>query len=114
MPSTTTQYIINNLQSADMAIRAFCDNNFIDYKSLISKSRRFDLVCIRHSLFYLLHNAGASYIAIGRFYNRDHSTVIYAVRSAAFRQHIDTRFMYFHNKIKAILDPVLQLGGRCN
>lgn len=49
-------------------------------------SRRHPIVVCRHRIMYRLHNElGMSYASIGRAFNRDHHSVIYAVEKHAER-----------------------------
>lgn len=43
----------------------------------------------RHAVMYLAHrNTGKSTTQIGRFFNRDHTTVVYAIRAVSDRPHL--------------------------
>lgn len=53
---------------------------------LRSPSRKRPLVSARRAVASAAHEAGFSYMAIGRVLNRDHSTIIYALRPRARRE----------------------------
>lgn len=62
--------------------------NFVDVKSIVnyfklnSKSRKRDLVTIRHVFFCVLHKKGTTLEQIGEIFNKDHSTVVHGIKKS--------------------------------
>ena len=71
----------------------------VDLEDLKSKKRTLDLVWPRAVCMWLGTNAGYSSTAIGNFWNRDHGTVLHAVKLVtSLREHkpkYETQFRQF-------------------
>jgi len=50
------------------------------FAETLSKRRRRAMTQVRHQMMFLLHTWGYSCSAIGRAFNRDHSSVVLALR----------------------------------
>jgi len=61
-------------------IEKFCYDNRIELKDLQGKDRHFEVTLQRHLLMYLLKTKfGISLETIGRYFNRDHTSVVHAI-----------------------------------
>lgn len=53
----------------------------VSVSAMKSPTRKADIVRARWAAMYAMRQAGHSYPAIGQYFNRDHTTVIHALRS---------------------------------
>lgn len=52
----------------------------IPAEDILGRGRDAQVVAARHRLWAMLHDAGISYSSLGKVLDRDHTTVLYAVR----------------------------------
>ncbi|MCV6826020.1 MULTISPECIES: helix-turn-helix domain-containing protein [Halocynthiibacter] len=69
-----------------------CDVYGISQQLLVSKNRSFRVCEARNEAVWHLLQLGHSYTAIGRAFNRDHSTVIHAEKRHQKRVEEESRF----------------------
>lgn len=67
-------------QAVDHLVRDVLDQHQVDLDQLRAKSRQVRIVRARRHLAWVLREAGWSFPRIGKFLDRDHSTVMHAVR----------------------------------
>jgi len=60
-------------------IESVCRNNNYDIQALLSKNRKLELVSKRVIIMKLLRENGFTYTAIGKAFDRDHSTVLHSI-----------------------------------
>jgi hypothetical protein len=78
-----------------------CDGERIDPKSLHVKTRKREIILIRHSVMWLAVNISKlSFSAVGRYYGQSHANVISAVKNIDNLIYTDTQIKEFVNKYK--------------
>jgi chromosomal replication initiation ATPase DnaA len=61
-------------------LKGYCDQLGWSFKDVVGKRRTKDITKQRHYLMWILRMSGFSFPIIGKAFNRDHSTVISAVK----------------------------------
>jgi len=77
------QYPFNRLSRA---FEMLVENSDYTTKEILGKRRYRELTTERHRIMYELFAAGFGYSEIGRQCNRNHSSVIYAVRRYGYKE----------------------------
>lgn len=68
-----------------------CDRHNVSHQDLLSPRRFRNLVRARHEAWWLAYTQSeASYPAIGKFFNRDHTTIMFGIRRHAARIGVET------------------------
>lgn len=77
------EYPFNRLRRA---VDLLIERSDYSRKEILGKRRYRDLTRERHRMMFELFAAGFGYSEIGRELNRDHSSVIYAVKKLGFKE----------------------------
>lgn len=117
VPKITTKSVCRsqeNLRFIDYCIKICSDVFRVSIGDLKSKKRHRGIVDCRKAFFYLVKkNTNLTNSAIGEFFNRDHSTVIFSVKACEDLISIDKEFKNKFNKInKALQSKIKELNGR--
>lgn len=79
-------------QQAREIVRKIAARNEVSVADIMSASRKAPIVAARQMAMYRLRaNLGLSYPAIGKFFNRDHSTVMHACQKV--KEEIQRRYL---------------------
>ena len=70
-------------------------------RDILGSSRYGFVVQVRHAVFLALRLRGNSFPQVGRYLDRDHSTIIYGCRKAHAQMQIDPEY---REKIKALVE----------
>lgn len=98
---TVTVYPCDIVSPMDKIISAVCNELKITLDDLSGKTRLGEVVCARHIIFYLLRSNKYGIVQIGRLFNRDHATVLYACEM--HQERLDFRPDYAR-KYKRVVD----------
>jgi len=78
-----------------------CDGERIDPKSLHVKTRKREIILIRHSIMWLAVNISKlSFSAVGKYYGQSHANVMSAVKNINNLTDTDIHIKEFINKYK--------------
>lgn len=70
----------NKDQVIKTAITTVCKDYNISYEDIMSRSRKRSIVLPRMVLMYKLYQTGFTLMEVGTIFNKDHTTVIHAIR----------------------------------
>ncbi len=66
--------------ACQLTVDAVADLSGIPAEEIMGRRRVADVVFARHAAMYLMRKANRSYPQIGLWFNRDHTTIMHAVR----------------------------------
>jgi len=82
-----------NIPLDDYVVRNISKEFQLEEAEVYSPSRRKELIPARHLAMYLLHTVlGISLFQVGKKFNRDHTSVIYAVSKIEEKMKVDQKF----------------------
>lgn len=89
--------------SAPNLIRAAAKMCNVTYEQIMGVQRHASVVLPRWAVMWILHQRGWSYKMIGNAMNRDHTTVLHAVRMARERMRSD---YVFKGVVKKLMEGI--------
>lgn len=81
-----------------------CEHFFISESEVLSKNRKGEIVRVRHLVMYFcLTHLQMTQIQVGRYFDRDHSSVVHAKKAIEGFNSYDSAFKRKFNKIDSIV-----------
>lgn len=101
------------LQTISQIAEVVTEHFDVSIEELLSKSRRSDIVKARHFVMYLANrNYHQSLVAIAKYLNIDHTTVIHGLRALENSMNIDSATkkwkIFFEQQLNLLFEPVEQ------
>jgi chromosomal replication initiator protein len=104
-----------NISADDQIIKSISKDFNLTEEEILSPGRRKELILPRHLSMYLMYKAlGISLFQVGKKFNRDHSSVIYAVSKIEEKMKEDVSFQTLIGKVSDAIKNKTQFSVKDN